>query len=107
MTTTPNHWELGKAAAKRAVEQEAVENLKFALVKQTGQKDFAVQYGFFCEPSEEDLEVLSLMETEMYAASWQWVGEITYEWSVSEKDPSLAGDVNSAVIYTSTDVPDT
>ena len=83
MNRVPNYWDLAVASAKRAIELEAVSNISYARLKQIGPKDFLIQYGFFLEPSDDDLEALSLIETEMVSDIWNWVGEFRYEWKIA------------------------
>lgn len=96
MKSTPNFRHLAIASAKRAVELEGVTNLCFAVLRQTGPKDFQMQYGFFEAPNDTDLEALSLIETEMVSDIWSWVGDFDYNWSILSSVPEHSDNI---VVY--------
>lgn len=92
-------WEMALQSATRALKIEGVDNISFARLKQIGAKDFEIEYGFFSYPTDEDLEALSLIETEIVSDIWRWVGDFHYTWCISSQPPGHMGDKSSMVFY--------
>lgn len=99
MEKSSKHWDLAAASATRAVQLEAVPNIKSAQLKQSGPRDFIMRYVFFEQPSEDDLEALSLIETEMVSDIWGWVAEFGYEWHVVNGEPDHLEDGSVFTVY--------
>lgn len=88
-------------SATRAVNLEVVSNIAFACLKQVGTKDFEIEYGFHNNPTDEDLESISLIETEIVSDIWNWVGSIRYTWSVLSRPPKETETNGNIVFYIS------
>ena len=82
-------------ALRRALELEGVESIKMTTVTDLGEKNYLVTYYFLSEPTEEDQEALSLIETELFADIWGWVGTIQEKRRVVDQIPNF---VNSKEI---------
>ena len=83
MSNSPNkYWIHIVESAKRAIELEGVPNISYAMLEEIELKSFNIKYIFFNKPSDDDLEALSLIHTEIVSDVWSWVVDILYEWRV-------------------------
>ncbi|WP_147417617.1 hypothetical protein [Sphingomonas cavernae] len=105
MEDSLNFWDMALRSAKRAVNLEGVDNISFACLKHIGTKNFEIEYGFHDEPTDEDLESLSLIETEMVSDIWNWVGNFRYTWSIRSHPPQEFEGKNTMVFYRSSKCP--
>ena len=99
MPETTDFWKKMLSATQRAIRLELVDNISFVYLRQNGEKDYLLPYGFKNEPSEDDLEALSLIETEIVSDVWSWVGEVRYEWSVAVNLPAYLENISGSVVY--------
>jgi hypothetical protein len=101
MGNSQKFWDMALQSAKRAVNLEGVDNISFARLKQMGAKNFEIEYGFYADPTDEDLEALSLIETEIISDIWGWVGNFHYTWSVCSHPSADIESSGTMVFYQS------
>lgn len=105
MTQTSNFWELAVNATRRAIQLEVVENIQYAILIKTGERNLLLSFGFNDTPNEDDLEALSLMETEIVSDIWSLLGVFEYDWSISKVSPRISNGDGIAIIYERNDRP--
>ncbi|AQU86139.1 hypothetical protein B0W47_00245 [Komagataeibacter nataicola] len=57
---------------QRAIRLEGTASIASVSIRQSAPCDFMVLYMLFMPPNEDDLEVFSLIETELVSDIWQW-----------------------------------
>ena len=87
------------SSAKRAIQLEVTDSIFFVILKRAGERDFSLLYGFKHEPSADNLEILSLIETEIVSDIWRWVGKIKYDWVVVDAVPKTSKNEADMLIY--------
>lgn len=70
-------------SSKKAINNELTRNLNSVSILQK-KNNFYILYVFYKYPNDEDLESLSIIETEIVSDTWNWIGELKYKWIILE-----------------------
>ncbi|MEO0829622.1 MAG: hypothetical protein AAFY03_04095, partial [Pseudomonadota bacterium] len=75
------------------------ERVTYLVVEQTGSKDFRLVFGLQSEPDEDDLDALSLVESEVIADVWEDLGTIKHGWLIDTIVPDVGADQRRKLVY--------
>lgn len=86
-------------SANRIAKAEDLKNLQCINLRPDGAKRYTLRFYLKNMPSDEELEAMSLMHTEIVADVWGRVEELEYEWQLGQPQSNKIGQAPETLLF--------